>query len=411
MTAHDGRCDGSGGFRVELPRTSSARHDGLIVTALAPGHGMGWAELDPDAASPAADVALRPEQVVRGRLFDVQGRPARGVAVTVDTVLPATRIGIADDLIQPDASRRPGRDRPAWPGPAIGDAEGRFTLRGLGRDLVYRLVIDDPRFALQATVIQTGEAANARPAAAVRAIKVEPGPDPRPIAIALQPAQVITGRVTYADTGRPVSHALVAANALFPNEADGDGRFRLSVPPTASRFNSVAIRAQSPEGAPYLLAIKPHEWPKGTVEASVDIALPRGSVVRGRITEEGTGRPVTGAVVRVAPDTTQGEEPSVAGTFAVTGPDGTYRVAATPEHGYLVVQGSDDYVLREFGGDGGVFYARPGHERLYAHAYRAVRPEARRARAGGRPRAAAGGDDPGAGRRAGWPARPARRDL
>ncbi len=35
-TAHEGRCDGSGRFRVEVPRTSSARHDGLVVTARRP---------------------------------------------------------------------------------------------------------------------------------------------------------------------------------------------------------------------------------------------------------------------------------------------------------------------------------------------------------------------------------------
>ena len=35
MTAHEGRCDGSGRFRIELPRTTSARQYGLTVTELA----------------------------------------------------------------------------------------------------------------------------------------------------------------------------------------------------------------------------------------------------------------------------------------------------------------------------------------------------------------------------------------
>ncbi len=78
MTAHQGRCDAMGRFHVELPRTSSARHDLLLVTALAPGYGMSWVELDPDADPITADLALRTEQVIRGRLFGVQGRPARG---------------------------------------------------------------------------------------------------------------------------------------------------------------------------------------------------------------------------------------------------------------------------------------------------------------------------------------------
>ena len=123
-----------------------------------------------------------------------------------------------------------------------------------------------------------------------------PAPNPEPIAIALQPARTIVGRVTYADTGRPVPHALVASGPSY-SEADAEGRFRVPAGPAAAgRFG---VRAQSPDGAPYLMTFKQGEWPKGAIEQSVDIALPRGVVVRGKITEEGTGRPVAGAVVRV----------------------------------------------------------------------------------------------------------------
>ena len=59
------------------PRTSSARHHRFGAVAIAPGYGAGWVELDPDADQPAADIALRPEQVIEGRLFDVNGRPVR----------------------------------------------------------------------------------------------------------------------------------------------------------------------------------------------------------------------------------------------------------------------------------------------------------------------------------------------
>jgi protocatechuate 3,4-dioxygenase beta subunit len=376
-SAYDRRCDGSGGFRVELPRTSSARHDALVVTARAPSFGMGWAELDPDAEAPAADVALRPEQVVRGRLFDVQGRPAREVVVKVDTVYPPGRFAVIEALRHPDADRHLGLDRPAWPGPAISDDDGRFTLRGLGRDLRYYLIVDDPRFATETILIQVGAGADpVPPGFASPNITVEAGPDPKPIAIALKPAEIVTGRVTYADTGRPVPHALVATSPISAYEADGDGRFRVPASPAASRANRIGIRAQAPEGAPYLVVGQPHEWPKGAVEQSVDVALPRGQVVRGRITEEGSGRPVAGAVVRAVPDRPPNAaalgETSAQGTFAVTGPDGTYRVATRPGPGGVVVQAPDDYVLREFGGDGGAFSARPGHDRLYAHAYRAV---------------------------------------
>ena len=62
MADHEGRCDGSGRFRIELPRTTSARQYGLTVTAMTPGYGFGWTDLDPDADPPVADVTLRNER-------------------------------------------------------------------------------------------------------------------------------------------------------------------------------------------------------------------------------------------------------------------------------------------------------------------------------------------------------------
>ena len=89
--------------------------------------------------------------------------------------------------------------------------------------------------------------------------------------------------------------------AALRSEADADGRFRVAAPVVRPPSIASASAPPSPDGAPYLIAEKQGEWPKGAVEQSVDLALPRGVVVRGKVTEEGTGRPVAGAVVRIAP--------------------------------------------------------------------------------------------------------------
>jgi hypothetical protein len=68
----ESRADGSGRFRIDAPRTSSSRYDAdLGALALAPGYGVGWAELDVDDDQPAADISLRPEQIILGRLLDL----------------------------------------------------------------------------------------------------------------------------------------------------------------------------------------------------------------------------------------------------------------------------------------------------------------------------------------------------
>ena len=157
-TAFERRCDSSGRFRVELPRTSSARHDALTVTALAPGYGLGWAELDPDAESPTADVALRPEQVIRGRLYNLEGQPARGVRIAIQSATQVVRAELAA-VARLDLVGHPLLDSPAWPASGLSDDEGRFTFRGLGRGLIYSLITEDPRFSRQVARIRTDDGA------------------------------------------------------------------------------------------------------------------------------------------------------------------------------------------------------------------------------------------------------------
>jgi RNA polymerase sigma factor (sigma-70 family) len=359
------RTDGSGRFQVDAPRTSSSRHHRMGAVALAPGYGAGWIELDPDTERAVVDISLRPEQVIQGRLLDLIGRPVQGVEVVVQGMgrvipgNPGTDRGESIEGPWFGWNRRSGLT--AWPKPAISDAEGRFAVRGAGRDLRVTLVIDDPRFARFSVPIKTDRTS-----------------DSKPVTLALEQAKIIRGRITDAETGTPIPYAQIVimsykgSGGIFNEfEADAQGQFRVN-PLSADRYE---ISVKSPEGHPYLTVSKSFNWPKGAVEHPIDLALPRGVVIRGKATEEGTGKPVAGARINFGARRTADRQPSALNGQAESGRDGSFQLAVLPSPGYLIALApSDDYMLREIS-DGMVFQGKPGGRRFYVHAFLACDPK------------------------------------
>ena len=350
--------DRSGRFQIDATRTSSARHHRVGATAIAPGYGAGWADLDVDADQPTVEITLRPEHVIEGRLFDVQGQPAQGVRVSIKAMgHPRPELKLPANLDGPSFWGDFGaKDLPAWPRPAITDADGRFTLHGIGRDLRGILLAEDPRFAPQRIVADTDTRSGSKP-----------------LTMALEPAKVIEGRVTCADTGKPVSHAAVrvvthqgSMSIITQFETNGEGRYRAN--PFSAEHYSVTVRA--PEGTPYLNASPgPFAWTKGALDRRLDLALNRGTLLRGRVTEEGSGAPVAGATLGLEGRRGENEESGGGSGLAETGPDGCYQLAAVPKPATLVVLGpSDDYVFQETSG-WRIHYGEQGGQRWYAHAF------------------------------------------
>ena len=248
-------------------------------------------------------------------------------------------------------------DSLAWPHSTDTDADGRFTVRGVGRNLHAVLTVIDPRFARLRIPVDTDDA-----------------PHPKQVTKALEPAKTIAGRVTFADTGKPTPHATITilASRSSPEggeqdefEADADGRFA-RIPP---RPITTSCRFAAPQGQPYLQISRQLSWTKGSLEHSIDVALPRGAVVRGKITEEGSGKPIAGALVAYASRPLTDKKSGASNAPTVTGPDGSFLCDVLPGPGYLVVQApGDDYVLQEIGMRM-VQQGQPGGERRYANAF------------------------------------------
>src|SRR5262249_44950474 len=176
VLAH-GHADADGKFRLAVARAALADYRAAYVIAGKAGNGLAWARAD--LKMPAAEtlVRLAPEKVVRGRLLDVQGRPAAGVRVRVS--------GLRGDRVLVGAL--PPDGFPAWPGPATTDADGKFTIAGLNPDLGGSLVLDGEEFTTARAEIKAGQENRNQE-----------------VNLTLSPARILEGVVTAEDTGKPV---------------------------------------------------------------------------------------------------------------------------------------------------------------------------------------------------------------
>ncbi len=236
----EARTDRLGWFRLSVPRPGPGqepRHE--AVMAWAPGHGLAWQYPLPDKGK-EVELQLPPEEVIRGRLIDLQGQPAAGVKLWVTRLGERTApngwvvyrrvkaVFFDNDEVAPVIWRRntmhfytvdsmawsghqkaeaqspkktppppasvvvqePPRHLPGWPEAVTTDKEGRFVLRGVGKGQGVGLLIDDERFALQVLDFPAQD----RAAEVTRVLAA---------------ARVLEGTVTDADTGKPIPNTWI----------------------------------------------------------------------------------------------------------------------------------------------------------------------------------------------------------
>ncbi len=336
--------DGEGRFRLNIPKLSSAAYYSAHAVAVADGCNLGWQPIGLDVAQPQVKVTLGKAQTIHGRLLDAKGQPAGNAKVYVTGFgksLPGDFDGIQ--------CWKPPSQLPFWPKPATTDRDGRFTLRGVDRSQILNVQVRDDRFAID--WIQIGLAGE-KDAHATLSPSGE-------VTLSPPPARIFQGKITYDDTHQPVAKALVQIGASFDpfgcimnmgGETVADGRFRLN-PYSGKIFY---VKVCPPAGEPYLTYEKEIKLADSQQPPQVEIALPRGVLLRGKISEKTTGEPVAGATLkyedhtmppyrrdRILPDHSS---PAVRG---ITRSDGTYQIALPPGHGTLFVQGPNNDYIRQ----------------------------------------------------------------
>jgi RNA polymerase sigma factor (sigma-70 family) len=374
VTLAQGATDGQGRFRLAASVTWQQFHS-LHVLASARGYGLEWRSVAEPGKGRRGEMtlALRPEQVVRGRLLDLQGSPAAQVRLRVLTVLgdPPHPIGGQvmiggggggagmDRMMRrpDDFSFQNGPPQPRllmWPKPVVADEKGRFRVAGFGRGRTVELLVEDDRFARQELLAEAG--------------------NQKEVVLTLAPPQQIEGRVRCEDTGKPVAGARIQVasfrayqSRMAEGQADAQGRFRIHL----HAGDDFGVSVFAPEGAPYLGRVQRVRWPKGAVRKTIDVRLPRGVVIGGKVAEGASGKPVAGARVYFH---FQEPNPAPADVIdprfypATSGPDGSFRQVVPHGIGHLLCEAGDKKFIHQTISVNELLLGRPGGSRRYFHA-------------------------------------------
>jgi RNA polymerase sigma factor (sigma-70 family) len=300
-----------------------------VVMAVADGLGLDWAEI---AGREPLRLRLVEDEPVDGRILGPDRRPVPGARVTVREVTSRR----PEDAQAGTAGKSCRGPLPGQP-PATTDADGRFRLTGLGRDRLVSLALEGQAIlptSFGVTVNRPTEAAVPRSL----------GRSFEHVSAARRP---IRGVVRDRLTGRPLAGVTVGFLAIGshptspPTRTDRAGRYELLGPATSF----ATLVARPPRGQPYLAEVQSANA-RIPGPLRLDFELLGGLTLRGRVTDQATGKPPRRAVVEYYPlpsneqAALRNHHPRVPPSSCSLGSDGSYSLAVLPGQGIVLVTAS-----------------------------------------------------------------------
>jgi RNA polymerase sigma factor (sigma-70 family) len=324
----------------------------------AEGFGLNWTDV---TARSKDEITLRlaaDDVPIIGRVLDLEGKPVAGASVQVRSVAKRADgkdltafvetvekhlkegtpgflnanfqpgpLSVAMDKFQLQRLSPAGLEVPAT---VTTGEDGRFRLSGFGRERLLELAIHGP------TIARTPLNALTRTGPARGWISGNWGLYGARFDCLAAPCKPIVGTVRDKRTGKPLAgmNIWVAQASMSEAKTDSQGRYRVVGAAKSKQYDVTA------SGLPYFRRSKNHvaDTP-GLEPLTVDFELERGVIVRGRLTDKHTGKPVRGEVQYVVlPDNPHLKDfegiNSLTGRTAV---DGSFSVVAIPGPGLLCV--------------------------------------------------------------------------
>jgi hypothetical protein len=370
--------------RAVLDRTAPP---GTIPQIVVTAQGFGPTFVDAAGDSNQRIRLARDDVPIRGRLIDLQGRPVVGATIQLVGILwhPS---GHLDEWLNSVKTMKAGdnvtyRLMQYWasdeipsmfPAVTTTDRDGRFTVKGVGRERIASLLISGPGIETLCAFAATRGMPTAKADDTYHGAACD---------LVAGPGLEVVGTVRDKDTGKPLAGVTVQNTAPFGNpgryfktKTDAEGRYRLlGLAPRSSFGDGQDVLAAVKDGPAYLPSVQRVGDARRPGPIRKDFALKRGVWARGRVTDQFTGKPVRAylSYLILADNPHRKDYPSY-GTTRVQMPfysdeNGAFQIAVMPGRGilgaragrytYRLAVGIDKLNVKKTGPHGRVVSTRP----------------------------------------------------
>ena len=357
---HLGSSDAQGRFSLQAQFDADDRRIAdrkTLVIAKAPKHGFGGMRYGSDTKN--VEVSLSEETPIEGRLLMPNGSPAKGVQVRLLSARRSTGILPEEGWRITSTVWRQGKEYkiPDFPEPVSTDDDGRFRLGGLAQGGDAEIEIRDDRFALEELRISSNSKLTEWIAKSfVSSDHLEPK-----FTHTLQPGRLVQGTVTDKETGKPLADVLVEVTIWLVTSnsrgghsyyarTDAGGRYRLLGPVPNDNFMAYTLAVHPAPESGYLPVEGAINHPLPAQKfVEKNFALPKGTLLRGRVIDADSKKPIVGAAVVY--EAKRGN-PNNRGDLqfynhpASSDDQGNFTIAGLQGEGYLLVEGPKPNFVR-----------------------------------------------------------------
>ena len=311
-----GKTDAAGKFTVTLEPLPPGRPELPMLVAVKAGFGPDWIEVEKQITG-AVELKLVDDLPVSGRVVDLEGKPVAKVKARITSVAEGDLNKAWEEWPRSPNNALQGVQKMLWlpilgglPESVIADADGKFEIKGVGRGRLLGIIFEASGIESAACRVVLDPAFDRKKVSnpsegTMPGGGFQPGPalyGPT-FTHSAKPSQSIRGIVTDAKTGKPIPGVQVNGSPDGPRwyengthtKSDADGKFVLA---GIAKTDRVRVSVFPSEKMPYLHFTTTVADRPGLTEITADLKLTRGVMLKGRIVEAGTGKPVVWAGIR-----------------------------------------------------------------------------------------------------------------